>query len=125
MKFMDWRISDEELAALVKHTRSKEDRRFANDSWAISVYRYIFVKWMKSKGLWGDYMRYHYSPPKRIEHIVAGQLDRAWINPSNLDSFLGNTSFGYNEAYIPWLKYCKNEDLEGRVWRIINKVKNE
>ena len=77
----------------------KENRRFADDSWDVAVARTIFVKWMKSRGLWAGYLRH------LGEH--SSFMKDAWLSPTSIVDFLGQCSYEYDKAFVPWDNYCK------------------
>ena len=78
--------------------RKKENRRFANDSWEVAIARNIFVKWMKSRGLWSGYMNHFAEYPYFKKE--------AWEHPQKIEDFLGSCAYDYDYAYVPWTNYC-------------------
>jgi len=76
----------------------KENRKFADDPWDVAVARTVFTKWMKSRGLWGGYLKHLGDNPDCIE--------RAWRVPHDIVDFLGECGYEYFKAYLPWDEYC-------------------
>ena len=76
----------------------KENRRFADDSWDVAVARTIFIKWMKSRGLWAGYLRHLGEHPSYMK--------KAWLSPTFMVDFLGECSYEYEKAFVPWDNYC-------------------
>ena len=76
---------------------NEENRTFANDSWMTAVVRVVFFKWMQHKRKWIPYMQHL----KRYN-----EMEVAWNNPDDPYCFLSRCSFGYHDAYKPWVIYC-------------------
>ena len=96
----------------MKLTEKSENRKFADDPWHIAVARGVFVKWMKSRGLWGGYIQHLNKHPSM-------KMD-AWDRPNRIKDLLGSCSYEYTKAYLPWCDYVDRElDLE------INRYINE
>ena len=109
---MEWKISKEELQGLVIFTEKLENRKFANDTWAMAVVRTIFVRWMKAHGLWCGYVL------KLSKN--SDMKDNAWVYPTCAEDFLGRCNYEYSKAYVPWCDYIYDTGLEKTIQELIN-----
>jgi hypothetical protein len=76
----------------------KENRIFSDDTLYIAIARVVFIKWMKSRGKWGGYIRHFKECP--------GYYKEAWRSPEGIESFLGRCSYDYRPSYMDWINYC-------------------
>jgi hypothetical protein len=97
---MDLIISGENLLALAENITKEENKKDYNEPLRISVGRVIFVGWMKKRRLWEGYK-------KNLREFPAYYQD-AWVKPPSIISFLGACSFDFDNAYVPWKKYCND-----------------
>jgi hypothetical protein len=75
----------------------KENRISADETLYMAIARIVFIKWMKSRGEWGGYLRHLKKCPEFF--------NEAWRKPENIESFLGRCGYNYN-TYIDWIDYC-------------------
>jgi len=86
------------LLALVENITKEKNKKDYNEPLRISVGRVIFIEWMKKRGMWEGYKE------NLRKHQAFYQT--AWVKPDSIISFLGACSFDFDNAYMPWKKYC-------------------